>query len=78
MNLQKHRNGIYYDVDTPERRALVRAVVARDWSVAMETCPWDHEASASDLWGRAFDEINSALADLPCADDFVAELLGER
>lgn len=54
------------------RAALVRAVVARDWGVAivLEAVVVEGAAHRFDMHARLFSR-------LPCADDFVAGLLGE-
>lgn len=68
------------DVHDDVRAALVRAVVARDWASAIA---WDgcHIAEprndGDDSWDEIVDHVGREVAALPCAEDFVAALLGE-
>lgn len=59
--------GYWHEADV--RAALVRAVVARDWAVAMAL----HDEDTGFFCGFA----ERRIADLPTPDEFVASLLGE-
>lgn len=59
------------------RAALVRVVVAQQWAVAVLLSSEGRDAEPDD-YSFGWDSAADAVTTLPCADDVVAELLGER